>query len=140
MFKSTMAKTPQEYLELIEDPERNADITKLDQLIRKTVPNLKPFIISGMIGYGPYQYKSKSGKAGDWATLLLASQKNYISLHLCVMDGKNYLAETEKDKFPKATIGKSCIQFKKLADIDLDNLTELLKKAEKAPKVGAVEG
>lgn len=136
MFKPTAAKTPEEYLDLIADPAQKAEVKQLDQLIRKTVPNLKPFIISGMIGYGSYEYKSKSGKGGEWATILLAAGKGSISVHLCVMDGDKYLAETWKDKFPKANIGKSCIRIKKLADIDLTALEEIIKKSETSTKVG----
>lgn len=136
MFKPTAAKTPEEYLDLIADPEQKTEVKQVDALIRKTVPKLTPFIISGMIGYGSYQYKSKSGKGGEWATILLAAGKDSISVHLCVMDGKKYLAETYADKFPKANIGKSCIRFKKLADIDLASLEEIIKKSETATKVG----
>lgn len=136
MFKPTAAKTPEEYLDLIEDSEQKAEVKQVDQLIKKTVPSLKPFIISGIIGYGAYAYKSKAGKGGDWATILLAAGKDSISVHLCVMDGDKYLAETWKDKFPKANIGKSCIRFKKLAEIDLNALEKIIKKSEISTKVG----
>lgn len=136
MFKPTNAKTPEEYIEMIEDPQRREEVQKLHELILKTVPGQKPFIIAGMIGYGPYHYKSKSGREGEWSLIALASQKNYISLYVCAMDGENYLPETSKALFPKASIGKSCIRFKKTADIDLEVLKGFLKKAEKAPKMG----
>jgi hypothetical protein len=51
MFKSTSGKTPEEYIDLLMEP-RKSDIKFLDQFIKKTVPKLNPFIISGMIGYG----------------------------------------------------------------------------------------
>ena len=128
MFKPTEAKTPEEYINLIEDSKRKEEIERIDELIRKTVPNLDPFIISGMIGYGKYHYKYASGKEGDWATILLASQKNYISIYICAADGREYLPETYKDKFPKADIGRSCIRVKKIEDIDLEVLKEIIKK------------
>lgn len=128
MFKPTAAKTPAEYIDLIDEP-RKSEIKKIDSFIRKTVPNLKPYILVGMIGYGSYHYKSKSGREGDWAIIALASQKNYISIYICVSDGKEYLAEKYKSKL-KASIGKSCIRFKKIEDIDFDVLAEILKKAE----------
>lgn len=135
MFKTTKAKTPQEYLDMIDEP-RKSEMVKLHKLICKTVPKLKPFIIAGMIGYGPYHYKSKSGREGDWALILLASQKNYISVHICALIDGKYLAEGYTKKLPKTNIGKSCIRFKKIEDIDLDVLSEVLKKAEKATPVG----
>lgn len=132
MFKSTSAKTAKDYIAMLDEP-RKIQITRLHKFITATVPHLKPFIISGMIGYGKYQYKSKSGREGEWALIALASQKNYISLYACgVKDGK-YIAERYKDKLPKANIGKSCIRFKKVEDIDMDILKEILTETAKYP-------
>ena len=130
MFKVTEAKTPEEYIAKIAEP-RKSEIIKLDQIIRQTVPDLKPYIISGMIGYGSYHYKYASGREGDWCIIALASQKNYISVYICASDQSGYVAEKHKADFPKASIGKSCIRFKKLADIDLDLLATVIKKGAK---------
>lgn len=136
MFKTTTAKTPQEYLDLLVEPRRS-EVEKLHDFIRKTVPGLKPYIMSGMIGYGKFHYRGKSGREGDWATIALASQKNYISLYVCaVVDGK-YVAEGYKDKLPKASIGKSCIRFKKVEDIDLAIIAKILTIAAKNPGFSA---
>jgi hypothetical protein len=130
MFKSTTAKTPDEYLDLIAEP-RKTEIKKLHDFIRQTVPNLKPYIHTGMIGYGKFHYKSKSGREGDWSLIALASQKNYISIYVCSTDGKEYVAEKYKKELPKAKIGKSCISFKKVDDINLPVLKKMLLEAEK---------
>jgi hypothetical protein len=69
----------------------------------------------------------------EWHTVGLASQKNYISLYVCaVMDGK-YIAETYKKDLGNVKVGKSCISFKKLSDLNLDGLKKVLKAAEKHP-------
>ena len=130
MFKPTSAKTPEEYLSNIAEPRRQ-DVERLHELIQKIVPDLTPHILAGMIGYGTYRYKSKSGREGDWSLIALASQKNYISIYICaVTEDGNYVAEEYKTKLPRANIGKSCIRFKSLSDIDLTVLTEIIKKAE----------
>src|SRR5688572_29359690 len=126
MFKTTAAKTPEEYIAMIDDKSRREQIQKLHDLILKTVPDQKPFIISGMIGYGSFHYKSKSGREGDWCLIALASQKNYISVYICASDGKQYVPEKYKESFPKANIGRSCIRFKKIEDIDLEVLKKVL--------------
>ena len=102
----------------------------LHALIRKAAPSLKPFMIAGMLGYGPYHYRYASGREGDWCWIGLASQKNYIALYICVVEEGRYLAEGYKKQFPKASIGKSCIRFKKLEDIDVKALKELVAKTE----------
>jgi hypothetical protein len=130
MFKPTTAKSVAEYFRLIDEPRRS-EMKKIHAFILKTVPNLKPFLISGMIGYGKFHYKSQSGREGDWAILALGSQKNYISVYVCAVNAKGYIAEQHRKDFPKANIGRSCIRFSKLADIDLPVLGKVLKEAAK---------
>lgn len=125
MKSNSKAASPKEYIENLDEP-RKSEIKKLDQLIQKTV-KFKPFMLSGMLAYGPYHYKYASGREGDWCAIALASQKNYISLYACMAEGRHYVAENYKTKLPKASIGKSCVRFKKLADVDEKILVELLK-------------
>lgn len=145
MFKPTEAKTPEEYINLVQDPDRKAEIVKLDALIKKAVPDLKPFILAGMIGYGKFNYKYKSGREGEWGVIALASQKNYISVYICATDGEEYIAEDYKHSLPakagksklsKVNIGKSCIRFKRISDIDLGVLEEVIKKGARVMKEG----
>lgn len=130
MFGETKAQTPEEYISMIDEPMRS-DIQKIHDFIRKTVPDLKPFLISGMLAYGPFHYKSKSGREGEWGRILLSPRKNYISIYACAVDeNNNYIAEKHKEKL-KADVGKSCIRYKKVEDIPWDALAEVLKETEK---------
>jgi hypothetical protein len=133
MANKATIETPADYLASLAEPRRS-QITELDALIRKTVPSLHPFIYSGMLAYGPYHYVYASGREGDSAIVSLSSRAQYISLYLGVCDEHGYLAEQAKPLLPKANIGKSCIRFKRLEDIDLTVIRELLKKAEKWAK------
>ena len=128
--QSKTATTPKQYIDELEEP-RKGDIKKLDALIRKTVPKLERFLHSGMLAYGPFHYKYASGREGDWFKIGLASNASYISLYACAADAKGYVAERYKAKLPKAKIGKSCVRFKRLEDLDLSVLAELLKDTEK---------
>jgi hypothetical protein len=55
-----------------------------------------------------------------------------------VSDGKQYLAEKFKKELPKASIGRSCIRFKKLDDIDLKVIQQILKEAGKMASKGQI--
>ncbi len=124
------ATSPEDYIAKLPEP-RSGEIAAIHAFIRKAVPKLEPFILSGMIGYGPFHYKYASGREGDWCKVGVASNKNYISIYLCAGDAKGYLAEQNKDRIGKASVGKSCIRFKKWADLDHKVMKELLKRAEK---------
>lgn len=125
MLKPTEAKTPQEYIDMIDEP-RKSQIQALHQFIQEIAPQLTPNIQAGMIGYGQYHYKYASGREGDWPIIALASQKSYISVYVCASDGTQYVAEKYKAQLPKANIGKSCIRFKKIENIDLNILKNII--------------
>lgn len=136
MFKGSDAKTVEEYLALV--PEgRQKMVRTVHEAIEKAVPELKPWIMSGMIGYGVYRFKSKSGQTGDWSLIALANRKDYVSVYVCAVgpDGA-YIAEKNRERLGKVSVGKSCIRFKKLDDLNLDVLLELCKEAETLGGIG----
>jgi hypothetical protein len=118
--------TPAEYIAKLDEP-RKSDVATLDKMIRKLAPKLKPFIHAGMLAYGPCHYKYASGRQGDWFRIGLASNKNYISLYICATDGKCYVTEHFKKALPKANIGKSCVRFNRLSDLDEAALSKLIR-------------
>lgn len=121
------------YIASLAEPRRS-QIAELDALIREVRPDLTPFLYGTMLGYGPYHYRYASGREGDTAKVALASQKSYISLYVLSTVGGaehvRYLAEEYVERLPKANIGKSCIRFKRPADLDRDVLRELLGRVE----------
>lgn len=136
MFKPTSAKTPEEYIEKIEEPRRS-DIKALHEMILRIAPDLKPYILVGMIGYGTYHYKYASGREGDWAPVALASQKNYISLYVCAVKDGQYITDKYRARLPKADIGKSCVRFKKLNDVSAEVLEQLIDEGSKIKEFAA---
>ena len=124
--------TPDEYIEQLDEPRRS-QIRELHELIRATVPELEPHVPSGMLGYGSYHYVYASGREGDWPILGLASRKRYISLYACAAVDGEYVAEEYRNRLPKADIGKSCVRFKRLEDLDLDTLQDLLRRTAAGP-------
>lgn len=124
--------TPEQYIAQLEEPRRT-EIERLDTLIRKTVPKLERCICAGMLAYGPIHYRYASGREGDSARLSVASNAAAISLYAFGADERGWIAERYKDRFPKAKIGKSCVRFKRLDDLDLAALRALLREVAKSP-------
>lgn len=128
MRANSQVKTPSDYLASVPESRRKI-LTAIHKSIRAAAPQLKPHIMHGMLGYGQYHYKYASGREGDWFVIGLASQKNYISLYICACDRDGYLAEKNKARLGKVSVGRSCIRFKQLEDLNLTVATELVKKA-----------
>ena len=129
MIASPDIRTPAQYFASLAEPRRS-DVRALHEAICKTIPKHKPEMIGGFLGYGKYRYKYESGREGDTGAVMLASQKQYISLYLGCTDGES-LAEKNGHRLGKVTVGKCCIRFKKLADLNLDVAMELVKESAK---------
>lgn len=132
MFKAVKAKNVNEYLKQIPE-ERKQIINSLHQFIQKSAPKLKPHFAYNMLGYGSFKYVNYKKEIIDWPTVALANQKNYISLYVCALEDGKYLAEQNKTRLGKVSVGKSCIRFKKLEDLNLSVLKEIIVKAAKFP-------
>ena len=132
MFKPNKAKTVAEYIALL-PKERREPIEFLHKFIKKSAPNLKAHFAHNMLGYGAFKYKNYKKEIINWPTVALASQKNYLSLYVCAIKDKQYLAEKYRDELGKVNVGKSRIRFKKISDLNLKTLAKILKLAEKSP-------
>jgi uncharacterized protein YdhG (YjbR/CyaY superfamily) len=122
----TNAATPAEYIAGVEE-KRRPDVQRLHELVREVAPELEPTMEFGMLGYGKMHYRYASGREGDWMKIGIANNKQYISLYCCAADGRGYVAERYRDRLPKANIGKACVRFKRLADLDETVLRELIR-------------
>lgn len=132
MFKPVKATSVKEYLAAL-PKERRVPIEYLHKLIQKTSPALKPHFVYNMLGYGLFPYKNYKKEMIEWPIIALASQKNYMSLYVCALENGKYLAEKHKKDLGKVSVGKSCIRFKKLEDLNLDTVKKVIKAAAKSP-------
>jgi hypothetical protein len=81
---------------------------------------------SSIIGFGNIRYVYASGREGDWMATGFSPRKANLSLYvLGSFEGK---AELLAKLGPHKT-GKSCLYVKRLADIDMKILKELIKKS-----------
>jgi hypothetical protein len=132
MFRPSKAKNVKEYLASL-PKEKKEELFCLHNFIQKSVPKLKPYFASNMIGYGKFKYINYKKETIDWPIIALANQKQYISIYVCsVIDGE-YVAEMHKKELGKVKVGRSCISFKKLEDLNLNVVERVLKLAAKNP-------
>ena len=132
MFKSVASHTVKEYIAVVPQ-DRKETITFLHQFIQKSAPKLKAHFAYNMLGYGSFPYLNYKKEKIYWPVIALANQKNYISLYVCAVDRGQYIAEKYKKELGKVSVGRSCIRFKKLEDINLAALKKVLQFAAKSP-------
>lgn len=132
MFKPTKAKTVKEYLSAVPEDKKET-VLALHNFIKKAVPKLTPYFAINMIGYGKFKYLNYKKETIDWPIIALADQKQYISIYVCSIIDRKYVAEKYKAELGKVKVGRSCISFKKLGDVNLPILKRVLKLAAKNP-------
>ena len=132
MFKPVKAKTVKEYIDSV-PKERKEMIVFLHKFIQKTAPKLKPHFSYNTLGYGSFPYKNYKKETISWPVISLANQKNYISVYVCAVEGGKYVAEKYKNELGKVSVGRSCIRFKKIEDVNLPVFKEVIMEAEKNP-------
>lgn len=140
------ANTVEEYFTA--DPERENDLRAVDRLIREMAPALKRHFFAGtaeakpgmamkMIGYGTFQYRVMSSREPvDWPVTGLALQKNYISLYFSTTREGRYIVEDYAGELGKVSIGKNCVRFKTMGDLNDRTLASLLKDVEASTRSG----
>lgn len=132
MFAKNDAKSVEEYLSTIAE-NRKKDIDFIHAFIQKSVPSLKPYFASNMIGYGSFYYLDSNKQKKDWPIIALANQKNYISIYVCAIIKDKASVEKYKMELGKLSKGLGCIRFKKIEEINLETLKKVLKLAEENP-------
>ncbi len=85
---------------------------------------------TAIVGFGTYHYKYATGREGDWMKLGFAPRKQNLTLYF--VEGAQTHARL-LEKLGKHSCGVGCVYVKRLADIDLDILREMIK-ASVGPK------
>lgn len=107
-----------------------ADAKRVHALIRKAAPELRPFVLGEMVGYGKFHYRYASGREGDSAVIALADRAGGLSLYVNCAKADRYLPESYSARLGKVSVGKSCIRFKRLDDLDQAALVALVREAK----------
>ncbi|HSG16589.1 MAG TPA: DUF1801 domain-containing protein [Anaerolineae bacterium] len=81
-----------------------------------------------IVGFGTYRYKYASGREGEWMLTGFSPRKRNLTLY--IMSGFDEY-DLLLDKLGKYSTGKSCLYIKKIEDVDLDVLRELVDQSVK---------
>ena len=131
---------PGDFLGKIKDAATRKDCADIAALLQRITGAAAKMWGPSIVGFGSYHYKYDSGREGDWFRIGVASNRNYVSLYICPSDATGYIPEHYKEALPKASIGRGCVRFKSLDDLDAAALRELIRagggKASQKPVVG----
>lgn len=115
---------PADFLAAVKPEAKRADAEALDALFRNASGFAPAMWGPTIVGYGRYHYRYASGREGDFLATGFAPRAHGFSVY--IMPGYaefgSLLAQIGKHR-----MGKSCLEFRRLADIDTGVLAELIR-------------
>ena len=121
--------SPTQFVNAIEDKQKRADCKVLMKLMKAATGKRPKMWGDSIVGYGTYHYKYKSGHEGDWPLIAFSPRKRELSLY--IMDGFDKRPKVMK-RLGKFKTGKCCLYVKKLEDVDLAVLEQLINDSAKS--------
>ena len=110
----------------VHDEKKRQDSFKILELMKKVTGNEPEMWGDSIVGFGNYHYKYESGREGDWFVTGFSPRKQSLTLYIMSgFDEYNQLLS----KLGKHTTGKACLYIKKIDDVNIDVLEELVKKS-----------
>ena len=107
-------------------PQQQDDCNMLLTIMSEATGDTPSMWGTSIVGFGKYRYKYASGRSGTWFVVGFSPRKKYFSLYLA--GGLSRHAGL-LERLGKYTRGKSCLYIKRLSDVDLGVLRELIDAA-----------
>jgi len=119
-------KSVDSFLATVADEQVRADCYTIVKLMEKASGKSPIMWGPAIVGFGNYHYKYDSGREGDICTIGFSPRKGKITLYvLCGFPGQQQLLE----KLGKHKAEGGCLYIKKLTDVTIDVLEDLIKQS-----------
>lgn len=118
----------EDFLSKIEDEKVRRDSEKISELMRKISGEPPKMWGDSIVGFGNRHIKSAAGREVDWLEVGFSPRKQNLTLYLNIGEGWD---EDLLSKLGKHKLGKGCLYFKRLSDVDETVLAELIEKSVK---------
>ena len=141
------AKTVEEYLKTL-PPDRREAINAVRKVILANLPRgYEECMTYGMIGYVvPHSIYPKGYHCNPKIPLPyanLGSQKNYMALHLMTVYGdketEHWFRKAWEGSGKKLDMGKACVRFKRLEDVPLEVVGQVIARTPVANYITRIE-
>lgn len=125
----------QDFLNSVEDERRRADCYKILEIMQEATQAAPRMWGSSIVGFGDYHYKYASGREGNWFIIGFSPRKNDLTLYL--MGGLTRQQDLLQ-QLGKYKTGKSCLYIKKLENVNIEILKQMVANSVEAVRAGQV--
>ena len=121
-------KSPRAFIAAVEDEDRRKDAQALLDLMARVTGDKPKMWGDSIVGFGKYHYKYESGHEGDTCITGFSPRQREFSIYLngSYFPGMEARREKLLAKLGKHRMGKACLYVKRLSDIDLKVLEQLV--------------
>jgi Domain of unknown function (DU1801) len=115
-----------DYIATIADELKRKDTQTLLDLLKKITGDTPVLWGDSIIGFGSYHYQYESGREGDMPLIGFSPRKREFAIY--IMSGFEQL-QAHLNKLGKHKTGQSCLYIKRLSDININTLNDLMKES-----------
>ncbi len=113
------------FLNAVANEQQRADSFRILEMMREITGQTPRMWGPTMVGFGEFHYVYDSGHEGDIFLTGFSPRKNALTLYF--MAGLDQRFSAQLKKLGKAKASKGCLYIKKLADVDLNVLQEMIR-------------
>ena len=115
------------FLAQVPNDQQREDARRLCALMEEITGEPPAMWGSSIVGFGTYHYRYASGHEGDSALASFSPRRQHLAIYLVGEFADRHGAALAR-LGPHQT-GKGCLYIKRLADVDLDTLRELIDRS-----------
>lgn len=119
-------KSVKAFIDSIADENKRKDCRAIMKMMQEITHKPPKMWGDSIVGFGSYHYKYDSGREGDYFITGVSPRKQNVTVY--IMPGFTHYESLMKN-LGKYKTGKSCLYLKKLDDVNLKVLKELIRKS-----------
>lgn len=123
--KQTTASV-EDFLNGIDDEQKRKDSFAIVDLMREVTQAEPKMWGPSIIGFGDHRYTYENGRENDWFQTGFSPRKQNLTLYI---SGGFANYDELLARLGKHTTGKACLYIKKLADVDMPTLRDLVQQS-----------
>lgn len=114
------------FLDGIEDEQKRRDAKAVAKILKRVTGAPPKMWGPSIVGYGHYHYVYDSGRENNWFLAGFSPRQQALTVYIMSgFEGHDALMK----KLGKHSTGKSCLYIKRLDDVDLEVLEELVARS-----------
>jgi hypothetical protein len=115
-----------DFIASVPDARKRADAKTLLRIMKRVTGQPARMWGPSLVGFDRYHYKYESGREGDW--FVAGFSPRTAALTLYIMPGFEPF-KTLMARLGKYKTGRSCLYIRKLDDVDMDVLEQLIRES-----------